>query len=413
MSKPDMVHEYLDTVCGQIRWKKARPAVSDELEGHILDQRDALIRSGQPEGEATENAVREMGDAVVAGTMLDRSYRPRLEWKFLLVVCVLWAVGRLMKIAFYPVADFDNFVAVNVIYIGMELAALCVAYFLDFTFYARFSKIILAALLFLCLFRDMRTIAFALLPVASAAFVFGLRGKGYGAILLAGLVCMGVPAAMFWWIGYDIGLTEVLMSFVGTTVVLLICIRCGHFRVEQRKALLLICIPAAAAAVLIVLYCVRMTGYVARKESVGSIHSMLEGAKPVGPGDASAVVDPDVFRTDEFMFTKLIYYAGWLPFIGVMLTIGALVAALYKKCFRQRSLLGKIIGCAAITTLAVQIAVYTVANLGVPLYVPSSGWYAYMPFIRASLSDGILMGVLLSVFRTGDIVRDEKVKVIA
>ena len=69
MNKPDCITNYVDTVCGQIRWKKARPVVGAELETHILDQRDAFIRGGKDVDTATTDAIAEMGDAVTVGTI--------------------------------------------------------------------------------------------------------------------------------------------------------------------------------------------------------------------------------------------------------------------------------------------------------------------------------------------------------
>ena len=52
MSAPERFREYVDLVCRQIRWKKARPVVGRELETHLLDQRGALLRDGVAEADA-------------------------------------------------------------------------------------------------------------------------------------------------------------------------------------------------------------------------------------------------------------------------------------------------------------------------------------------------------------------------
>lgn len=40
------MHEYLDTISEQIRCKKARPMVVEEIENHINDQAEAYIKDG-------------------------------------------------------------------------------------------------------------------------------------------------------------------------------------------------------------------------------------------------------------------------------------------------------------------------------------------------------------------------------
>lgn len=37
MPLPEPFREYVENVCGQIRWKKVRPAVAEELEAHLDD----------------------------------------------------------------------------------------------------------------------------------------------------------------------------------------------------------------------------------------------------------------------------------------------------------------------------------------------------------------------------------------
>jgi len=54
MSQSDEIKQYVKTVCEQIRWKKARSIVAEEIENHICDQRDAYVSQGEDEKTATE-----------------------------------------------------------------------------------------------------------------------------------------------------------------------------------------------------------------------------------------------------------------------------------------------------------------------------------------------------------------------
>ena len=73
------LHEYLDTLSEQIRCKKARPMVVEEIENHINDQAEAYIKNGMEKDEAVNRAVLEMGDPVETGVALDRVHRPRMQ----------------------------------------------------------------------------------------------------------------------------------------------------------------------------------------------------------------------------------------------------------------------------------------------------------------------------------------------
>ena len=39
MASFDEIQQYCDTVCGQIRWKKAKPLIEKELKDHLYDQK--------------------------------------------------------------------------------------------------------------------------------------------------------------------------------------------------------------------------------------------------------------------------------------------------------------------------------------------------------------------------------------
>lgn len=56
---------YLEAVAEQIKWRRARPVVTQELRQHLEDQRDAFAAEGQENPE--QLAVEEMGDPVALG----------------------------------------------------------------------------------------------------------------------------------------------------------------------------------------------------------------------------------------------------------------------------------------------------------------------------------------------------------
>ena len=51
----------------QIRWKKAQSPVLEEINNHIIDQRNAFVSDGFNEEEATNKAIAEMGDPIAVG----------------------------------------------------------------------------------------------------------------------------------------------------------------------------------------------------------------------------------------------------------------------------------------------------------------------------------------------------------
>lgn len=56
MTMPESFREYTELVCRQLRWKKARPVIGQEIGTHLCDQRDALMKGGMDEDAATRGS---------------------------------------------------------------------------------------------------------------------------------------------------------------------------------------------------------------------------------------------------------------------------------------------------------------------------------------------------------------------
>lgn len=93
MQQPRRITEYLEAVRQQIRWKKAQSPILEEINNHIIDQRNTFVSDGLNEEEATNKAIAEMGDPIVVGEQLDRAHRPRLIGLGLGILLVLVILG--------------------------------------------------------------------------------------------------------------------------------------------------------------------------------------------------------------------------------------------------------------------------------------------------------------------------------
>ncbi|MHB8076562.1 permease prefix domain 1-containing protein [Desulfosporosinus fructosivorans] len=87
------INEYLEAVRQQIRWKKVQSSVLEEINNHIIDQKNAFVIDGFNEEEATDKAIAEMGDPIIVGEQLDRAHRPRLIGLGLGILLVLGILG--------------------------------------------------------------------------------------------------------------------------------------------------------------------------------------------------------------------------------------------------------------------------------------------------------------------------------
>ena len=103
---PDRISAFVEAVGAEIRWKKARPLLTEEIRTHLLDQRDACLAQGMSQTEAEAESLRQMGDPVEVGTQLDRVHRPAPKWGMLALVGLLiyltgvaaaWRLERLRR----------------------------------------------------------------------------------------------------------------------------------------------------------------------------------------------------------------------------------------------------------------------------------------------------------------------------
>ena len=113
---------------------------------------------------------------------------------------------------------------------------------------------------------------------------------------------------------------------------------------------------------------------------------------------------PDV--NTDFLLTYLIYRFGWIVLIGTIGIFSAFIIRALILCKKQKSVLGFLVSLAIISTFALQCVIYIASNLGFFLLSPLS-----LPLIsyggQALVINMCLIGFLLSVFRTGDLVRDQ------
>lgn len=94
----ECVNEYLETVGGQIRWRRARRVLLRELSDHIADQAAAFEAEGRSPEEALAGAVAEMGEPEAVGRELDRLHRPQNRRGLAVTVAALFAAGVLLQL---------------------------------------------------------------------------------------------------------------------------------------------------------------------------------------------------------------------------------------------------------------------------------------------------------------------------
>ena len=94
----ERIEQYLDEVGAQVRWKRVRPALTQELRTHLEEQAEAYRAEGLPAAEAEAEAVRQMGDAEQIGRALDAVLRPKRQTVILSLAGICILLGAIFRI---------------------------------------------------------------------------------------------------------------------------------------------------------------------------------------------------------------------------------------------------------------------------------------------------------------------------
>jgi len=196
------ISEYVDQVCNQIRWKKARARVADELTAHIADSRDAYISQGIDEKTATTKAIADTGDASALGTGLDRVHRPRPQWGMFAAVAGFLVLGLLSNIFLLDVRMLSDIFAydfgltsVRLAWMAVGIVLMFAAYFVDFSIFGKYPWAVFVSMLVLVvLVNIMFTVGIhtpfigLILPLALTIFIFKMKGNGMLGVVLSAAV---------------------------------------------------------------------------------------------------------------------------------------------------------------------------------------------------------------------------------
>lgn len=431
MPERKTIQDYLTMVEEQIRWKRAKPVVTLELRRHLEDQRDAFSEEGNTPEEAEHLAVEEMGDPVAVGTELDRIHRPRPQWGLLLLTVALAVAGALLRVLLEQAGAVSHLYASDP---GRTAAALLLGtacllgvYFLDYTWLVRHAGLMYVGTLLLtgaCLLltpryaggRNYYTGYLVLLfPVVYAAWLYICRGKGWKGILLA--ILGGVPLAA---LDVIVPATAGLLILLLTGFALMLCAAgMDWFGVGRKKT----AGAALGVTAALAIFAIWLGGRSMAERLTQTLHPELDAAGtgflPMSVKTSlglsrllgSAIqepVSPDTLGVPDWpqdlLLSEMIYKLGWLPFLALAAAIAALLVWLFRRCLRQRNQAGRLIALAVVMTLSIQAVFSLITNMG---YIVVS---ACMPLLGGNLHtviDMALIGLALSVFRGGAIVRED------
>lgn len=426
MQEPNEIKKYLEVVCDQIRWKKAHGIISEEIENHILDQKDAFIHSGLDEKTATEKAIAEMGDPILIGTELDRTHRPKIEWS----IIMLTAAALFINLTIRLVIAEDSATVLSTLVKGISNAAIGIAcllliYLLDFSFIGKHPIKIYLSITTAALIISITTMPInghkpyvnfvqMLLPTVFAGILYKMRTKGYFGIVLSGaFIVVGAFIGMI-----SRNMTSTFLFLAVCFLLLNYAILKGWFNVSKLGSMIIVYSPVIALT--LITFALSNKYHVDRLKAIinpsidpngfGYVstvaHKMIDGAKFFGTGELGiAFAERLPSRETDYLLTYLIHRFGWISFVFIITVLLAFITRALILCLKQKSVLGRLIAVSALITFTLQVLIYIGSNIGLvalpPLTLP-----LISPGGTATVVNTTLVGLMLSVFTSGNLFRD-------
>ena len=396
----DEIRKYSNVVCEQIRWEKAHNIVAVEIENHILDQRDAFLSTGEDEITATQKAIKEMGDAVSVGLALDKTHKPKPQWAMIAFgLFILCYFGDFTLLGKRPSLIYCIFTIIFLLGLLLGVQVNGASRWMIGT-----SSISLSYLSLLC-------------PLVYALLVYDMRNKGYKGILVCGAGYLPLAAILIVIPTYS----GLLLFTISALSILCLTIAKGWFDVNKRKGFAIVFTPLLFVVIaLSFLFSNNLLERINRvinpssdRYGSGYIYCFIRDV--LGYSKLMSKGNPIIFEGNsiplagsldtDYMLTILTYHFGWIAFISIMAIIIVFSILGFRYIFKQKNMLGTLVAFSILTTFVVQVLFYTLSNLGYGFFGVLS-----LPFIsygRTSLFiNAILVGFMLSVFRTGDVYRD-------
>lgn len=450
------MEEYLEKLVSQIRCKKARPYIAEEIRGHMESQLEDNLSEGMTYEEAESCAVADMGDPVEVGISLDRIHKPRIAWRLLLVVGVLSLLGILIQQSILTQAGFyelepymqeiyqltmDGFVASVV----SGFIIMCVIYFVDYTVIAKYSKliglfIIAMGLLLLAGFFGVNingvrySVGFGMFRISAPAFMmfyvpiyggilYKYREGGMLALLKA-ILWLVVPVVITFKIPNVVAAGIMMVSML---IQLTAAILKGWFRVPVKRAVgaLWATFMLIPVALLYVMYTSHLL-YAYQEDRIRSfltassdgsyvtflLRSLSKDIAWIGNSGNDVIGSLPDFNSD-YIFAYILNSYGLMAGIVVLAVLAVLVMFIFGASIRQKNELGMVMGFGCGMLIALNMVINLLGAVGA---IPPAS--SFLPFLSVG-RDNILLcyalvGMMLSIYRYKDVYpRNVKVSLVS
>lgn len=440
--------EYLNIVLEQVRNKRAKEMICEEIGNHIDDQANAYIDMGIEEEKAMEMSVEEMGDPVDTGVSLDRIHRPKMEWKLLILIAIISMISIVVQFAIYQenTSEGTYYLFHQLFYISIGFGAMLITYYIDYSMIGKFAKeiaVVFSLYLFVCIFFTGEevngavsyTLIFNRIAISLSALVYlyvpiygailyQYRGEGYKAFIKS-LIWLMPPVLL----AYSMPSKSLaLQLFLILLLVLSVGVVKSWFIINKKIVLLsmwglVFLVPFIVAMLVINGMTAFLNAYQISRIKVfldpmssglsyqiENVRELVRASNMLGINNSKMQTGHLSYVNSDYILTYIISTYGILFAVLLLLILGALIRKIFKISFMQKNQLGMIMGCACGLVYSIQVLTYVLQNIGLfpttaTIFLPLFSFGA-----TGTIVSYILLGILLSIYRYQSIISTKVAK---
>jgi len=427
--------DFIETVLGQIKYKKAHASITVELQNHISEQAEGYMAESMGEDEAFCKAVAQMGNPAEIGKRLHKTHKPKTEWSIMLLLGAIVVFG-LYIISIYSSLYFDYSIFYKqVFFAGLGICAIILFYFFDYTKLEKYSiplYFVTSLLLLLAIMFGSKMQGRAYIQIWGFGFIPSFVAIPLILIFYAGLVkkwCDGNVGNLLKLIGASglplfIILLEpslIYCSIVGVGLLTMFTfgICGGNYKGNRRKTLIIIYGSLCALVFLIFVYVLSNIPYGTERFTVflnpqryarGAgytnvvLDNILSSSKFLGSSESTYISGNGLpSANSEFIFTFVVGSLGWLFGILLIVLLGLIILRLFVAASKVRHEYGKYLCVGICCVFSLQVIVNLLMNLGLcPIFNVALPFFSYGG--ASYLFNMALIGLLLGVYRRKDII---------
>lgn len=434
--------EYIEKLISQIRCKKARESIADEIRNHLEEQYECNKENGMTDTEAEKNAVLDMGDPVEVGISLDRVHKPRVAWNVIAIVSILsvlaiiiqWSISNAFTIA-------ENIgLNSNVRYIGSlssfvvsiiaGIIVMAVIFFIDYTLIAKYSKIIGIVMIgmgiiFLHTGNTLNGVHYYItgfgfsfasfmmmyVPIYGA-ILYKYRGKGKSALIKC-ILWMIIPV---WLTLRTPNMKVAAIIMMCLLVQLSIAVSKGWFNLHIKRTLAVLWTAFLIAPVCglgIMFFGHKLASYQEARIRAffrndndvnyitNTIRAFLKNSALVGSGKESIFGNiPDI--NQDYVFTYIVNSYGIIAGTLIVALLATLILFMFSAVIKQKNELGLVMGTGCGMVVLLNTIINILSCIG---FIPPVS--SFLPFFSSGDSNMILsyvlVGFIISIYRYKDV----------